>query len=91
MPHEKLVFELFDHRLVRLGPTAPMNVAQWITVSVVAQGDKFLALPDMRCQRDAAFLVFHGARQGNRRQGIALGQDQSTLRQWQAEMRQATP
>ena len=62
-----------------------MNVAQWITVSVVAQGDKFLALPHMRRQRDPAFLVFHGAWQSNRRQGIALGQDQSTLRQWQAE------
>ena len=58
-----------------------MNVPQGIAVAVVAQRDILLALTHTRREGHAPFLVLHGARQRDRRQGIALRQDQHRLRQ----------
>src|SRR5579872_5228350 len=45
---KEFIFEFFDHRLARAGPTAPMDVAKRITLPIISEGNKFVALANVR-------------------------------------------
>ena len=86
VPHEKLVLKLLNDRLARFGPAPPVDVAHGVTGPVVAQRDKFIAAAHAGGQGDAPFLILQCARQGQRRQRVALGQDQHRLRHRRARV-----
>ena len=67
--------------LAGLGPASPMDVTERIAVTIVAQGDEFVALADIGGKSHTAGLITHGAGKRDGRQGITFGQNERALGQ----------
>src|SRR5438067_1726541 len=65
VPHKELIFEFADDWLAGFCPATPMNVAQRISVAIIAQRDELIALTDIRGQGDSTRLIFHHAGRGS--------------------------
>ncbi len=89
--HKKFVLKFLHDGLAGLRPAPPVDVPQRVAAPVFAQRHKFLAAPDVRRQRHAAFLIAQRARQRDGRQRIAFRQNQNRLRRGHFDKRAEQP